>query len=125
MKADGELPAGTRLCSSKYVNDLVEQDHRAVKLRIGPMFGLKRFRATAITMARIELLLRMRTQGAVQPRSATSSGSTCAYCLGWRPSSPMNRQPWHAHRHAYASSCSLHESRSEELYFRTRAAGVL
>jgi transposase-like protein len=35
MKADAELPAATKLRSSKYLNNLVEQDHRGVKLRIG------------------------------------------------------------------------------------------
>jgi transposase-like protein len=60
MKADGELPAGTRLRSSKYLNNLIEQDHRGVKLRIGPMLGFKRFKTAAITIAGIELLLRIR-----------------------------------------------------------------
>jgi transposase-like protein len=60
MKADGELPPDIKLRSSKYLNNLVEQDHRGVKLRIGPMLGFKRFRTAAITMAGIELLLRIR-----------------------------------------------------------------
>ena len=56
MKADGELPGDTKLRSSKYLNNLIEQDHRGVKLRIGPMLGFKRFRTAAITIAGIELL---------------------------------------------------------------------
>ena len=60
MKADGELPADTKLRSSKYLNNLIEQDHRGVKLRIGPMLGFKRFRTAAIAIAGIELLLRIR-----------------------------------------------------------------
>jgi len=59
MKADGQLPEDTKLRSSKYLNSLVEQDHRGVKLRIGPMLGLKRFRTAAITIAGIELLRRI------------------------------------------------------------------
>jgi len=59
MKADGQLPEDTTLRSSKYLNNLVEQDHRGVKLRIGPMLGLKRFRNAAITIAGIELLRRI------------------------------------------------------------------
>jgi len=59
MKADGELPTGTKLRSSKYLNNLIEQDHRGVKLRIGPMLGFKRFETAAITIAGIELLLRI------------------------------------------------------------------
>ncbi len=39
MKTDGQLPADTKVRSSKYLNNLIEQDHRGVKLRIGPMLG--------------------------------------------------------------------------------------
>jgi transposase-like protein len=60
MKTDGELPADTRLRSSKYLNNLIEQDHRGVKLRIGPMLGFKWFKTAAITIAGIELMLRIR-----------------------------------------------------------------
>jgi transposase-like protein len=56
MKADGELPADTKVRSSQYLNNLIEQDHRGVKARIGPMLGFKRFRNAAITIAGIELL---------------------------------------------------------------------
>jgi len=60
MKSDGELPADTKLRSSKYLNNLIEQDHRGVKLRISPMLGFKRFKTAAIIIAGIELLLRIR-----------------------------------------------------------------
>lgn len=59
MKSDGDLPTDTRLRSSKYLNNLIEQDHRGVKLRIAPMLGFKRFRTAAMTIAGIELLRRI------------------------------------------------------------------
>jgi hypothetical protein len=59
MKADGMLPGGIKLRSSKYLNNLVEQDHRGVKLRLGPMLRLKWFRTAAITIGGIELLRRI------------------------------------------------------------------
>jgi transposase-like protein len=59
MKVDGELPADTKLRSSKYLNNLIEQDHRGVKLRIGPMLGFKQLRTAAVTIAGIELLRRI------------------------------------------------------------------
>ena len=59
MKTDGQLPANTKVRSSKYLNNLIEQDHRGVKLRIGPMLGFKWFRTAAITIAGIELLRRI------------------------------------------------------------------
>jgi transposase-like protein len=60
MKAAGQLAADTKLRSSKYLNNLIEQDHRGVKLRVGPMLGFKRFRSAAATIAGIELLRRIR-----------------------------------------------------------------
>jgi transposase-like protein len=59
MQAGGQLPADTKLRSSKYLNNLIEQYHRGVKLRIGPMLGFKRFDTAAITIAGIELLRRI------------------------------------------------------------------
>ncbi len=61
-----ELPAqsahwkDTRLRSSKYLNNLIEQDHRGVKSRINPMLGFKVFDRAAVTIAGVELLHRIR-----------------------------------------------------------------
>ena len=44
LKADGLLPAETQLRSSKYLNNLIEQDHRGVKQRIATMLGLQGLR---------------------------------------------------------------------------------
>ena len=46
--------------SSKYVNNLIEQDHRSIKLRLASMLGLKHFRRAATTIAGIELMHRIR-----------------------------------------------------------------
>src|ERR1700722_8793157 len=54
LKADGLLPAETKLRSSKYLNNLIEQDHRGVKQRIATMLGFKGFATAAITIADIE-----------------------------------------------------------------------
>ena len=50
----------TKIRSSKYLNNINEQDHRAIKARIGPMLGFKRFRRAKVTIAGIELLHRIR-----------------------------------------------------------------
>src|SRR5216683_762501 len=60
LKADGLLSADTKLRSSKYLNNLIEQDHRGVKQRIAVMLGFKSFRNAAITIAGIELMHRIR-----------------------------------------------------------------
>lgn len=60
LKADGSLPTDTKLRSSKYLNNLIEQDDRSVKQRIDVMLGFTRFRSAAITIAGIELMHRIR-----------------------------------------------------------------
>lgn len=50
----------TRLRSSKYLNNMIEQDHRGVKSRINPMLGFKVFDCAAVTIAGVELLHRIR-----------------------------------------------------------------
>ncbi len=54
------LPTDTELRSSKYPNNLIEQDHRGVKQRIAVMLGFKRFRNAALTITSIELVHRIR-----------------------------------------------------------------
>ncbi len=60
MKADGALPGDTTLRSSKYLNNLIEQDHRNIKSRVAVMLGFKRFKNAAVTIAGIELMHRIR-----------------------------------------------------------------
>ncbi len=50
----------TTLRSSKYLNNLVEQDHRGIKSRTRPMLGFKTFASAATTIAGVELLHRIR-----------------------------------------------------------------
>lgn len=59
MKTDRRLPADTKVRSPKYLNNTIEQDHRGVKLRIGPMLGFKWFTTAAIVIAGIELVRRI------------------------------------------------------------------
>ena len=46
----------------RYLNNVVEQDHRAIKRRCASMLGLKSFETAAITFAGIELAHRIRKQ---------------------------------------------------------------
>src|SRR5260370_546872 len=55
LKQSGELPKRVRVRSSKYLNNLIEQDHRRVKQRLRPMLGLKSFRNAAVVISGIEL----------------------------------------------------------------------
>ena len=42
--------------SCRYLNNIVEQDHRAIKRRTRPMLGFKTFRCARILLAGIELM---------------------------------------------------------------------
>ncbi|MCA7015415.1 DDE-type integrase/transposase/recombinase, partial [Dickeya dadantii] len=44
------------LRQSKYLNNLIEQDHRNIKQRIRPMLGFKSFRRAQTILAGIELI---------------------------------------------------------------------
>jgi transposase-like protein len=57
MKADGLLPEDTKIRSSKYPNNLIEQDHRNIKSRTNVTLGFKRFRNAAATISGMELII--------------------------------------------------------------------
>jgi transposase-like protein len=79
MKTDGVLPRRTRLRSSKYLNNLIEQDHRGIKSRTRPMLGFKSFSSAAITIAGVELLRRIHKDNS--PSVASASKTTAAPAL--------------------------------------------
>jgi putative transposase len=55
LKESAILPMNVRVRTSKYLNNLIEQDHRRVKQRIYPMLGFKRFGNAAVTISGVEL----------------------------------------------------------------------
>jgi len=60
LKAEGLLSAGVEVRTSKYMNNLIEQDHRRVKQRYYPMLGFKSFSNAAVTLSGIELAQKIR-----------------------------------------------------------------
>ena len=60
MRADESLSKDTTLRSSKYLSNLIEQDHRNIKSRVNAMLGFKCFRKAAVTISGIELMHRIR-----------------------------------------------------------------
>ncbi len=73
---------GVRSC--KYLNNVVEQDHRRIKQRIRPMLGFKRFQTVATTISGIELVEEIRKKqfktGNLPGRPATAP-DICAAIL--------------------------------------------
>ena len=54
------MPQHTEVRSCVYLNNIVEQDHRRVKSRVGPMLGFKRFANATIVITGIELAQKLR-----------------------------------------------------------------
>jgi transposase-like protein len=55
LKQSGALPINVLVRTSKYMKNLIEQDHRRVKQRVSPMLGFKKFDNAAVTIRGIEL----------------------------------------------------------------------
>jgi putative transposase len=49
-----------RVRTSRYLNNIVEQDHRAIKRRCAAIAGFKSFATAAVTIAGIDLAHRIR-----------------------------------------------------------------
>jgi len=56
LQEEAILPTGLTERTNKYLNNIIEQDHRRVKQRVRPMLGFKRFAHATITISGIELV---------------------------------------------------------------------
>ena len=59
-------PVPIEMVRIKYLNNLVEQDHRFIKRRVKPMLGFKSFTSAASTIAGIEVVNMIR-KGQLRP----------------------------------------------------------
>jgi transposase-like protein len=81
MKQAGELPKRVKVRSSKYRNNIIEQDHRRVKQRLRPMLGLKSFGTAAVVISGIELTEKIKKG---QFRTGKLGGSTATTPEIWQ-----------------------------------------
>ena len=81
MQADSGLPIQMR--QSKYLNNLVEQDHRAVKRITRPMLGFKSFRCARILIAGIETIHMIRKGQLGALKDLASSAANQFYSLAF------------------------------------------
>jgi transposase-like protein len=75
LKQVGTLPDRVQVRSCKYLNNLVEQDHRRIKQRIRPMLGFKRFETAAVTIRGIELAAKIKKHQ-FNLKAVTGKGTT-------------------------------------------------
>ena len=74
LKAEGVLSKSVEVRTSRYLNNLVEQDHRRVKQRYYPMLGFKSFSNAAVTLSGIELAQRIK-KGQFNTSSISQGGA--------------------------------------------------
>lgn len=60
LKADEALAEETELRQSKYLNNVIEQDHRNIKRIVKPMMGFKSFSSARRTLSGIEAMSMIR-----------------------------------------------------------------
>jgi IS6 family transposase len=60
LKADETIGQETKLRQSKYLNNIIEQDHRNIKRITRPMMGFKSFNSARRTLSGIEAMNMMR-----------------------------------------------------------------
>ena len=86
LKTSGILPRRVQVRSCKYLNNVVEQDHRRIKQRIRPMLGFKRFETAAVTIRGIELAEKIKKQQ-FNLKSLTEKATTAPEILprSWSP----------------------------------------
>jgi len=66
---------------SKYLNNLIEQDHRAVKRRVRPMLGFKSLWAARCTIAGIEVMHAIRKGQLATPGNGSQTPAEQFYAL--------------------------------------------
>jgi transposase-like protein len=62
LKTAGILPRRLEVRSCKYLNNVIEQDHRRIEQRVRPMLGFNRFETAAVTIRGIELAEKIKKQ---------------------------------------------------------------
>ncbi|WP_430233525.1 IS6 family transposase [Paraburkholderia tropica] len=78
LNTERETPI--RIRQNKYLNNIVEQDHRAVKRIVKPMMGFKSFRCARIILSGIELMHMIR-KGQMQDKRDTKTAAEQFYSL--------------------------------------------
>ena len=85
IRADSGADIGLR--QSKYVNNIVEQDHRAVTRIVRPMMGFKSFHRVPVILGGIETMHRIKKGQLGYPKVKALSTASQLYSLAFCSSS--------------------------------------
>ncbi len=83
MKRAGQLWRFSRLRQCKYLNNIVEQDHRAIKRITRPVLGFKSFRCSRILISGIETMHMIRKGQLSDIKDRASSAASQLYSLAF------------------------------------------
>ena len=84
LKTSGILPRCVQVRSCKYLNNVIEQDHRRIKQRVRPMLGFKRFETAAMMIRGIELAEKItKQQFNLKPLTIKASTAPEIWAAAW------------------------------------------
>ena len=83
LSINADSGADIEMRQSKYLNNIVEQDHRAIKRIVRPMLGFKSFRCARILLAGIELMHMIRKGQLDCPLGHNSPAASKFYSLAF------------------------------------------
>ena len=81
MRADSG--ADIELRRSKYLNNIDEQDHRAIKTIVRPMMGFKSFHCARVILAGIETMHMIKKGQLDRPKAQASTAASQFYSLAF------------------------------------------
>lgn len=60
LQEEKSMPSGTQIRQQKYLNNIIEQDHRFIKKQVRSMLGLKSFQTAKKILSDIEAMHMLR-----------------------------------------------------------------
>ncbi|PHC70678.1 IS6 family transposase, partial [Bacillus pseudomycoides] len=73
LKNEKKMPVGIQIRRVKYLNNIVEQDHRFIKKRVRSMLGFKSFRTATYILSGIEAMHMMKKKQLHQGRKSAQN----------------------------------------------------
>jgi transposase, IS6 family len=81
LKEEKSMPEGRQIWQFRYLNNIVEQDHRFIKKRIRAMLGLKSFRTAKRIISGIEAMHMIKKGQTFQGEKSVHIQVSCIHIL--------------------------------------------
>jgi len=73
LREEKHMPEGIQLRQVKYLNNIVEEDHRFIKRRVRSMLGLKSFKTAISILSGVEVMHMMKKGQLVLPEKSAQN----------------------------------------------------